>query len=111
MDAQGHLAAAVAVGVVRVGTFAAALLIVEGVAAGGQVGAGAEGAAVAGDDHRAHRVVGIGVIEGGEQLVLHFPGKGVHAIRAVQIDRGDAVIDGDLQSIKRRRFHGLSRCY
>ena len=41
---------------------------VEGRAPAAQVGAGAEGAARAGDDHRPHAVVGVGLVERLDQL-------------------------------------------
>ena len=63
-DAQRHAAAAVAMLVER----AARAAVVERAAAAAEVGAGAERAPGAGDDDRAHRVVGIGAVEGVDQL-------------------------------------------
>ena len=67
---------------------------VEGLAAAAQVGAGTEATPGAGDDDRAHRVVGVGLIEGVDQLDAHLRGEGVELVRAVQRDGEDAV--GDL---------------
>ncbi|MCY1233547.1 hypothetical protein D9M72_460940 [compost metagenome] len=86
-----------------VGAGAVALLEIEGRAAAGQVGAGAEGAARAGDDHRADVVVGIGGVEGGDQVLHHLRGEGVELVRAMQRDGGDTVFDGVAQGFERRR--------
>ena len=58
-----------------------------------QVAAGAEGAAGAGEDHRAHAVVGGGRLQrierAGEQVRAH----GIHGLRPLQRDGGDSVLD------------------
>ena len=59
-----------------------------------QVGAGAEALALAGDDDRADRVVGLDGVEGGDDLVDHLGVEGVAAVGVVERDGGDAV--GDL---------------
>ena len=58
----------------------------ERVAAGRQVGAGAEPAARTGDDHGADVVVGIGAIEGVDHLAHHRVGERVELVRPVQRD-------------------------
>ena len=66
-DAQRNLTA----GVTRYLVPRLAVAPVERVAAPAQVGAGAEAPALAGDDDRAHVVVGIGAVEGLDQLPAH----------------------------------------
>src|SRR6266852_4400370 len=58
--------------------------VVEGAAAAPQVRAGAEGAPGAGHDDGAHRIVGVGALEGVEQFVHHAGGEGVQPLGAVQ---------------------------
>ena len=89
-DAQGDAAAAVAAVLqARVVPFR----VVEGAGAGGQVGAGAERAPGAGDDDRAHVVVGVGLAEGRDQLVAHQARERVQLVGPVQGDRGDTIGD------------------
>ena len=78
-DAQRDEAAAVAVLGER-----RPLAVVEGVAAAGEVGAGAEGAPRAGHDDDAHGVVGVGPVERVEQLVHHRRGERVQLLGAVR---------------------------
>jgi hypothetical protein len=97
VHAQRRRAAAVAVdvadaqrlalGVARTGA------AVEGRAARRQVGAGAEGAAGAGDDDDANVVVAIGLVEQRRELAPHPRVVGVEPVRAVERDRGDAAVD------------------
>ncbi len=96
-DAQRQLAAAVAhLRVAVIGGAAGQLLhrpaprvAVEGVGAGGEVGAGAEAAACAGDDDGADIVVLVGGIEGVDHLLHHLAGEGVELVRPVQGDGED----------------------
>src|SRR3954464_4115027 len=74
----------------------AALACVEGAAAAPEVGARAEAAARAGDDDRPDVVVGVGRVEGGDELAAHGGGERVEPVGAVQRDGQDAV--GDLVS-------------
>jgi hypothetical protein len=102
-DAQRHLPAAVAVDPIGAAGFAqllAPLGVVEGVARGREVGPGAEGAARAGDDHRAHGVIGVGEVEGGDELVAHARGEGVELLGPVQRHGGDAVLDGESEGLE-----------
>ena len=97
-DAQGQAAAAIAldVDVLRAALFAVsgAGVIVERLGAGREVCAGAEGfLAVPGDDHGLHAVILVGDVEGLDHLVHHHAGEGVHVVRAVDGQRGDAVLD------------------
>ena len=64
-----------------------------------QVGAGAEAAAAPGDDDRPHLVVGVGAVEGIDQLAHHRAGEGVELVGAVERDGGDRAVDvvGDLR--------------
>ena len=115
-DAQGHAAAAVAdrlVGIIglAVGAFLRLGAILargefEGARASREVGAGAEGAALAGDDDDTDIVVRVGLVEGCDHLVHHLPGEGVELVRTMQGDRLDVVFDRDAD-----RFvgHGVSR--
>ena len=107
-DAQHEHAAAVAPGE-RGGVAAqvAAGLVVERVPAGAEVGAGAEAAPGAGDDHGPHGVVVVGEIERRDHLVHHRAGEGVEALGPVERDdRGGAVdLVGDLR--ERRARHGV----
>src|SRR6266566_1734900 len=66
---------------------------IERPAASAEVGARAERAAGAGDDHRPHAVVGIGRVERGDELVDRARGDGVEAVGTVQRDRRDGVGD------------------
>src|SRR3990167_2776868 len=95
---MGDAAAAIALDVDRFGAallaIAGAGVIVEGLGAGREVCAGAESAlAVPGDDDDLHIVVGIGDVEGLDHLVHHRAGEGVHVVRAVEGQRGNAVLD------------------
>ena len=62
-------------------------------AAAPEVRARAEGAAGAGDDHRPHVVVAIGLVEGRHQLADRGRVDGVEPVRPVQRERRDAVRD------------------
>src|SRR5207244_3949023 len=66
---------------------------IERPAAGAEVGARAERAAGAGDDHRPHAIVGIRRVERGDELVDRARGDGVEAVGTVQRDRRDGVGD------------------
>jgi hypothetical protein len=103
-DATGHATAAVpdvafVVGLSRqvFGVFA------PGLAALFEIRAGAEGPARAGDDHHLDVIVGIGAIEGGDQLVAHAAVERVHAVRAIERNREDASLDLIAQCVE---FHG-----
>jgi hypothetical protein len=74
-------------------TSALALVLVECVGTGGQVGPGAERTARAGHDDGAHIVVLVSVVEGGDQLVHHHAGEGIELVGPVQRDRLDSVFD------------------
>ena len=65
-----------------------------------EVGAGAEAAARAGDDDGAHVVVGVGQVEGLDQLAHHRGGEGVEPVGPVQRDRHDVVGDVVAISVK-----------
>ena len=80
-DAQRHEAAAVARHALVAGRLATAAPA-ERLAAARQVGAGAEAAAPAGDDHGPHVVVGVGAIERVDHLAHHRAGEGVEHARA-----------------------------
>ena len=67
---------------------ACALAPVEGLAAALEVGARAEAAALAGHDHDAHVVVGVGEVERLHQLLVHRRGVGVQPLGPVERDRG-----------------------
>ena len=90
-DAQGHGADAIAM--LLGGDGAAARGGVERRAAGAEIGARAERAARAGDDDGAHVVVGVGAVPRLAELAQHRRGDGVEAIRTVQGDRADSVLD------------------
>ncbi len=61
------------------------LVIIKGRGALTEVGAGAIGAvARSGKDHRAHAVVGVALVERGDDLDHHLGGEGVHPVGAVQ---------------------------
>src|SRR5262249_50566811 len=68
-------------------------IAVECVGAGGEVGAGAETAARAGDDDGADVVVLVGRVEGGDHLLHHATGEGVELVGPVQRDGEDLVLD------------------
>src|SRR5947199_323057 len=87
-DAQRHASAAVTM-LVR----GRAVGAIERPAAGAEVGARAERAAGAGDDHRPHAIVGIRRVERGDELVDRARGDGVEAVGTVQRDRRDGVGD------------------
>ena len=78
---------------------------VEGVASGGQVGAGAERAPGAGDDDDAHRVVRIGLVEQRLELQPHPRVVGVELVGTIEGDRGDALIDFVARGFERRQWH------
>ena len=63
-----------------------------------EVGAGAERPPGAGHDHRPHGVVGVGLVEGVEQLLEHRAGEGVELLGPVQRDDRRRPVDlvGDL---------------
>src|SRR5204863_4673111 len=84
-DAQRDEAAAVAM---LLGTLAAA---VEGPGAAAEVGARTERAAGAGDDDGAHAVVGVGAVEGGDELTDDGRVDGVEPVGAVERERRDPV--------------------
>ena len=65
----------------------------EGPGARTEVGPGAEGAAVPGDHHRPHVVVGVGLVEHFEELGTHGAGEGVEAVGTVEGDRGHPGVD------------------
>ena len=67
---------------------------VEGVGAGGKIGAGAEPAPGAGDDDGADVVVLVGLVEGVDQFLLHRGVEGVELVGPVQGDGQDLL--GDL---------------
>ena len=71
----------------------AALAGVERPAAAAEVGAGAEAAPRARDDHRAHVVVGVDAVERVDQLLHHRRGERVEPLRAVQGDGRHAIGD------------------
>jgi hypothetical protein len=56
-----------------------------------QVCSGAERAPRAGDDHGAHGVVGVGAVEGVDQLVHHRGREGIELVGTVERERQDAV--------------------
>ena len=91
VEAQREQAAAVAMAV-EAGIDRPAILGIEGVGAARQVGAGAEAAARAGEDHGAHVVVAVGAVHRVEQLRQHLAGEGVELVRPVQRDGEDAVL-------------------
>jgi hypothetical protein len=110
-DAQGHHAAAVAVDAIDPVLVARRVLargVVEGLAAGGQVGPGAKGPAGPGDDDGAHRVVGVGLVEHRDQLVAHACGEGVELVGPVQRDGGDAVVHAVEQGVQGGQGHAVS---
>ena len=105
-DPQRQFAAVVAGDRVRL----AALAVVEGLTAAAEVGAGAESAAGAGDDHGVDVVVGVGAVEGLHQLAAHLPGPRVQAVGAVEGDREDApieLVDDLLEAHVARQPRGL----
>jgi hypothetical protein len=57
----------------------------------GQILAGAEGAAGAGEHQHADGLVGLDGVEGGAQLGVHLAGEAVELVRAVEREAGDAV--------------------
>ena len=103
-------AAAVAVDVVRRAASRVRLVprrvAVEGVAARGQVGAGAERAAGAGDDDGAHRVVARRSRRtAASSSLAHRRVVGVELVGPVERDRGDAVVDVVARGLERRQGH------
>jgi hypothetical protein len=70
---------------------------VEGVGAGGKIGAGAKPAARAGDDDRSDIVVLVGLVERVDQLLLHRAVEGIELVGPVQRDGenlfGDLIFD------------------
>ena len=103
-DAQGHPPAPVAIDVADLGLVPgglAALGIVKGRPAGGQVGPGAEGPVPGpGDDHRPHPVVGVGDVEGRDHVQHHLGGEAVHLVGAVEGQDGDPVLDLELDGLE-----------
>ena len=87
-DAERHEPAAVAVRVHRLPA-----RIVEGPAAAGEIRPRAEGPSRPGHDDDAHRIVGVGALEGVEQLVHHARGEGVQLLRAMERDGEEPVVD------------------
>ena len=84
----------------------------ERLAPAAKVGAGAEGAAGAGDDHRPHAVVAVGPIESLDQLADHRGVDGVEAVRPVERDRGHPVghvVERSVSNVIRSRAPGDRR--
>src|SRR5690606_28539713 len=77
---------------------------IERVAAGGQVGTGAEAPAPPGHDDRAHVVVGVGTVERVDQLVLHAGGERVELIGTVEGDREDRALHRVVDVLVGRRL-------
>ena len=71
----------------------AVLAVVEGLAAARQVGAGAEAAPRAGDDHGADRVVGVGLVERLESSRIIVPVKAFRCSGRWRVIVADAVGD------------------
>ena len=103
-DAQGDAATAVAHafmapvdlairhdGRVRLFRTVLARGIVEGLGARREVGAGAEGTALAGDDDGADVIVGVRPVEGVDQLRHHLAGEGIELFRAMQREGEDVI--------------------
>jgi hypothetical protein len=86
---------------------AAALLVVEGLGAGREVGSGAERPAGAGDDHAANGVVGIGDVEGGDHVLHHLGIERVQLLRPVQGDGRNARLHRIQQGLEGGRSHGF----
>ena len=83
----------------RIGAAGAAqFFIIEGGSAGAEIGPGTEGTATAGDDDGLHLIIGIGLIERGDDFGHHHAGEGVQFLRTVERDGGDGPVDmeGDL---------------
>jgi hypothetical protein len=66
---------------------------VKRLAAAGQIGPGAEGAAGAGDHDHTHLVVLVGAVEGLDQLASHRVGPRVQPLGTVQGDGEDAILE------------------
>ena len=81
---------------------------VEGVGAGGKIGAGAEAAAGAGDDDGADVVVLVGGVEGLDHFPLHGGVEGVELVGPVQRDGEDLL--GDLVFDRLIRHRGFLSC-
>ena len=81
--------------------------VVEGLAAGGEIGAGAVAATGAGHDDRAHVVVGVGLVEGLDQLAAHRRRPRVQPLGAVERDREDALVETSVDDLL--EGHGLRR--
>src|SRR6266850_1678131 len=103
-DAQGDAPAPVPV--LPGGLTAAPGDAVEGLAAPGKIRARAERAARPGDDQRADRVVGVGQLEDGEQLLEHDGVERVELVRAVQGDGGHALRHLVAQRLEGPGTHG-----
>ena len=73
-----------------------------------EVGAGAEVAALPGQDHQPQAVVGGQVGEGGVHLLRHLRGRGVAPFRAVEAHPCDRVVHGDRQGGVVQRLHNDS---
>src|SRR5262249_18630918 len=61
------------------------------------VSAAAEGRAGPGDDHHLDVVVGAAALQRRRPRVNHLEGEGVHALRSIQHDAGDAVGNGKFE--------------
>ena len=103
-DAKRHPPAPVAIDVAHLGLVPgglAALGVVEGRPAGGQVRPGAEGPVPgAGDDHRPNPVVGVGEVEGRDHVQHHLGGEAVHLVGTVEGQDGDPVLDLELDGLE-----------
>ncbi len=81
--------------------------IVERLVALREIGTGAKGASGPGDDHRAHVIICVGKIEGGDQLLTHPAGEGVQLVGPMQAREGDPVGDVTADRFKARfKVHG-----
>ena len=72
---------------------AAARRRIEGLAAAPEVGAGTECLPGARDDDGPHGIVGIGALEGIDQLATHDPREGVQPVRSIEREGEDPVLD------------------
>ena len=81
---------------------------VEGLPAARQIGPRAERAARARDDHRAHGIVGIRLVERRDQLVDHHGRHGVQPLGPVEGEGADAVRHG-IRDLPERRHPNLPR--
>lgn len=70
-----------------------AIVIVERLCALAEIGPGAEGPSLAGDDYRADPVIGIGGVECGDKFKHHLLGEGVEFTGPVEGDYRDAIGD------------------